>query len=107
MTTRVALLAGSLLLLGLVAPPPVSALPQATAAGKARLAGCNTVAYGGRTFVLYKTGVTCAFARRWVRTLNRTRRGPRGWTCSSGSRFRTGGFCQKGRRYQFGWHPGD
>jgi micrococcal nuclease len=56
--------------------------------------------------IVYANGVRCSFARRWVRRLKRTKRGPRGWSCSSGSNFTTGGFCQRGRR-NFGWHPAD
>jgi hypothetical protein len=68
-------------------------------------ARCGTVSYGGNTYVLYYRGMTCATARRRVRHVHRYRL-LRGWRCSSGSRFRTGGFCRRGTRY-FGWHPGD
>jgi hypothetical protein len=44
-------------------------------------------------------------ARRRVRHVHRYR-SLRGWRCSSGSRFRTGGYCSRARSY-FGWHPGD
>ena len=66
------------------------------------------VRYGGRSYVLYKRGVRCVFAKRWVRRLNRSRgrNKPAGFKCSSGSKFRTGGSCVRGNRV-FGWHPGD
>ena len=72
-------------------------------------AACNTVRYGGRAYVLYRTGrVGCTFAKRWVRRLNRSRGAskPPGWRCTSGSGYRTGGGCTRGSR-AFGWHPLD
>ena len=66
---------------------------------------CGSVSYGGRGYVLFYKGITCTSARRKVRHVHRYKR-LRGWTCSSGSNFRTGGFCRRGAR-QFGWHPGD
>jgi micrococcal nuclease len=56
--------------------------------------------------VVYANGVSCSFARTWIRRLRRTKRGPSGWRCSSGSNFTTGGHCQR-RRRNFGWHPAD
>jgi hypothetical protein len=76
---------------------------------EATAAACNSVRYDGRSYVLYRQGaVRCKFARKWVRRLHRSegRNEPAGWTCSSGSNFRTGGGCTKGRK-AFGWHPGD
>ena len=71
-------------------------------------ASCKTVRYGGRSYVLYRKGVRCTFAKRWVRRLARSggANKPRGFKCTSGSNFRTGGNCSKGSR-MFGWHPGD
>jgi hypothetical protein len=84
--------------------------PAAGGAGSppaaASAAGCSTVSYGGRTYVLYKRGVKCSWTRRWVKRVHRTKQGPRKWTCSSGSNFRTGGYCERGGKH-FGWHPGD
>jgi hypothetical protein len=84
--------------------------PAAGAAGAdAVAAACQSVRYGGRAYVLGKSRrVRCLFAKRWVRRLNRSRgdNSPPGWTCESGSNFRTGGSCSKGNRY-FGWHPYD
>jgi len=80
---------------------PAAFAPSATIA-----AACTSVSYGGRTYVMYRRGVSCAFARRWVRRLHYTKRGPRGWRCGSGSGYRTGGGCARGRQ-SFGWHPGD
>lgn len=57
-------------------------------------------------FVMYVTDVRCSFARRWIRSLRSGDGGPRGWDCSSGSKFRTGGYCERGQR-SFGWHPAD
>jgi hypothetical protein len=71
----------------------------------ARSAACGTVKYGGRTYVLYYRGIGCRSARRKVRHVHRYKRLP-GWKCSSGSNFRTGGYCERGQKH-FGWHPGD
>jgi hypothetical protein len=71
-------------------------------------ASCKTVRYGGRGYVLFRKNVRCLFAKRWVRRLNRSRGAnkPKGFKCTSGSKFRTGGQCVRGKRV-FGWHPGD
>jgi len=84
------------------------ALPSAAPASPpvATSAACQSVSYGGRTYVMYRQGVKCSYARRWVKRLHRTKRGPKRWDCSSGSNFRTGGYCERGSRH-FGWHPGD
>jgi len=66
---------------------PAAFAPSATIA-----AACTSVSYGGRTYVMYR--------------LHYTKRGPRGWRCGSGSGYRTGGGCARGRQ-SFGWHPGD
>jgi hypothetical protein len=82
---------------------------EAAAASDATAAACNSVRYDGRSYVMYRQGaVRCKFARKWVRRLHRSegQNEPSGWTCSSGSNFRTGGGCTKGRK-AFGWHPGD
>jgi hypothetical protein len=87
----------------------VQAGDPASEGAKATTAGCKTVHYGGRSYVLYRKGrVRCLFAKRWVRRLNRSRgdNSPPGWACESGTNFRTGGACSKGRR-AFGWHPAD
>jgi micrococcal nuclease len=57
-------------------------------------------------YIMYVDRVSCAWARGQIARLKRGGRGPRGWACSSGSRFRTGGYCQRGNRV-FGWHPAD
>jgi endonuclease YncB( thermonuclease family) len=77
----------------------------ASSSQPARAAACGSVAYGGRAYVLYYRGMSCRKARRRVRHVHRHKR-LRGWDCSSGSDFETGGYCQRGRRH-FGWHPGD
>lgn len=85
----------------------VAATAQPLAAPSvAVIAACSSVAYGGRTYIMYRRGVSCGFARRWVRRLHYTKRGPRGWRCGTGSGYRTGGGCARGGR-SFGWHPGD
>ena len=88
------------------------ALPSGATAARsdtdasATSARCQTVSYGGRTYVMYRNRVKCANSRRWIKRLHRTKRGPKGWNCGSGSNFRSGGNCSRGQRY-FGWHPGD
>lgn len=73
-----------------------------SSAGAAR---CRTVSYGGRTYILSYRGMRCAHARKRVRHVHRHKK-LRGWQCSSGSGYRTGGFCKRGERY-FTWHPVD
>jgi hypothetical protein len=55
---------------------------------------------------MYYKGLSCRSARRKVRHVH-THKRLRGWECSSGSGFRTGGYCQRTRTKYFGWHPGD
>ncbi len=72
------------------------------------VAACTSVKYDGRGYVMYRRGVSCTFARRWIKRLAASsgRRKPAGYACSSGSRFRGGGYCERGRRH-FGWHGGE
>ncbi len=79
--------------------------PNASSRPRALATRCGSVSYGGRGYVLYYARMGCAKARRRVRHVHRYKR-LRGWRCSSGTRFRTGGHCKRGGRY-FGWHPGD
>jgi len=69
---------------------------------------CSSVKVGGKSHLLYRRGVSCSYAKRWVRKLNATRgrSKPRGWSCSSGSKFRGGGYCAKGNKH-FGWYRGE
>jgi hypothetical protein len=87
------------------ASPPASA-GSAGGEEQASASRCGTVRYDGRTFILYYRGLSCRSARRKVRRVHNNER-LRGWACSSGSGFRTGGYCQRTRRKYFGWHPGD
>jgi hypothetical protein len=69
---------------------------------------CSSVKVGGKGHVLYRRGVSCSYAKRWVRKLRATRgrSKPRGFSCSSGSKFRGGGYCEKGNKH-FGWYRGE
>jgi hypothetical protein len=69
---------------------------------------CNVVKVSDRAFVMYRRGVPCTWSKRWVRRLaaSQGRNKPRGFTCSSGSKFRGGGYCERGSKH-FGWHSGD
>lgn len=69
---------------------------------------CTTVKYGGQARVLYRRGVSCAFAKRWINRMARSRGRsmPAGYRCSSGSAYRSGGYCERGNRH-FGWHTSD
>ena len=87
--------------LGPVASAPAARAPTAHAAS-----ACPSVAYAGRSYVLYRERVGCTFAKRWVRRLHSTGLGPRRWRCETGSDYATGGMCSRGRRL-FGWHPYD
>jgi hypothetical protein len=71
----------------------------------ASMARCGSVSYGGRTYVMGHVRISCPSARRKIRYVHRRKRLP-GWECESGTNFRTGGGCTRGRKY-FGWHPGD
>ena len=66
---------------------------------------CDTVSYGGRTYVLFYRRISCTSARRKVRYVHRHKR-LRGWRCGSATGFRTGGGCTRGSR-MFLWHPLD
>lgn len=96
-----ALVLAALALAALSAAPPSSPLGPAEAE-----AGCGSVAYRGRSYIMFRQNVGCRFAKLAIRRLATTGRKPRGYRCTSGSRFKTGGFCRDGAR-QFGWHPGD
>jgi hypothetical protein len=67
---------------------------------------CNVVKIRSRGNVLYRRGVSCSFARRWVERMaaTRGRSKPAGWACTSGDGFRLGGYCERGQSH-FGWHP--
>jgi hypothetical protein len=65
--------------------------------------GCTYVGYARRFYPMRKNGVSCDFARRWVRRLHARRAGPPGWRCASRSRYRVDGRCARGQRY-FNWH---
>jgi hypothetical protein len=69
---------------------------------------CNVVKVGDRAYVLYRRGVPCTWAKRWVRRLaaSQGRNKPSGFSCSSGSKFRGGGYCERGSKH-FGWHGGE
>jgi hypothetical protein len=69
---------------------------------------CNVVKVGDRAFVMYRRGVACTWSKRWVRRLaaSQGRNKPRGFSCSSGSKFRGGGYCERGSKH-FGWHGGE
>lgn len=87
-------------------PRALESIGVRNAAGaEAQAARCSSVSYGRRTYVLFHRRISCTSARRKVRHVHSHKR-LRGWRCSSGSGFRTGGFCQRGRK-TFGWHPGD
>ena len=85
----------------------VAAGTPAAADPVARASACSSITLGGRAFVFYKTGLRCSRAKELARYVHRTHRAPdRRWRCSSGSRYRTGGYCRRPGA-SFGWHPGD
>lgn len=69
---------------------------------------CNVVKVADRSYVMYRLDVPCTWAKRWVRRLesSRGRSKPPGFSCSSGSKFQRGGYCERGSKH-FGWHAGD
>jgi hypothetical protein len=68
---------------------------------------CNVVRLDGRTYVLYRQGVPCSWARRWIRLLADTHghRKPGGFSCTSGAGFRGNAWCERGSEH-FGWDSG-
>jgi hypothetical protein len=73
--------------------------------------GCTSVKVEGERLILLKNGVGCRFARHSIRRLAKTKgdEKPEGYKCSSGSKFRTGGYCEKkqNKNRNFSWHPAD
>ena len=102
MRFRLSLLAAVLLTFAALPAPAPAERGEGPAANAAR---CGTVSYGGRTYVMYHQRISCPSARRKIRYVHRHKRLP-GWRCESGTRFRTGGGCSRGRML-FGWHPAD
>jgi hypothetical protein len=103
---RLSLLVALVALIATFAAPPVSA--DQTRPRELNVAACNVVKINGRGFVLYRRGVSCSFAKRWAKRLASSsgRRKPAGYVCSSGSKYRGGGYCERGNRH-FGWHSGE
>lgn len=86
---------------------------QATVSGERQprdlgSSSCNLVKVGASRHVLYRHGVSCGPAKRWVKRLaaTRGRAKPRGWACSSGSAYRSSGYCER-RGKHFGWNRAD
>lgn len=72
--------------------------------------GCQVIYLGGQGYVFYRRGVTChGAAKLAVKVYQSGGRAPRGYKCTSGSRFTSGANCQarNGSGRSFGWHPGD
>lgn len=69
---------------------------------------CNVVKVSERAYVMYRLDVPCTWSKRWVRRLaaSRGRSKPAGFSCSSGSKFQGGGYCERGSKH-FGWHGGE
>jgi hypothetical protein len=69
---------------------------------------CNVVKVSERAHLLYRRDVPCTWSKRWIRRLAAThgRSKPRGFSCTSGTKFRGGGYCERGSKH-FGWHAGD
>jgi hypothetical protein len=101
--TRLALL---LLVALVLAVPAQASVGQPRTPQQLDSSSCNVVKIHSRGNVLYRRGVSCSFARRWVERMAATRgRGrPPGWSCTSGDGFRLGGYCERGAS-DFGWHP--
>ena len=68
---------------------------------------CTVVKVEGQAFVLYRQGVTCAWAKSWVRRLAASggKARPPGWSCTSGKKFRGNAWCERGEKH-FGWDDG-
>jgi hypothetical protein len=100
---RIALFA---LLLALCVPAAASAQDR-SAPRQLSSSSCTVVKVSGRNFVLYHQGVTCAWAKNWVRRLaaSHGRDKPAGWSCTSGRQFRANAWCERGGKH-FGWDDG-
>jgi hypothetical protein len=91
----------------------VCALPATALAGPSRTprqlssSSCTVVKLNGKAYVLYRQGVTCAWANNWVRKLSSShgRSKPAGWSCTSGLGFRGNAWCERGGKH-FGWDDG-
>jgi hypothetical protein len=68
---------------------------------------CTVVKVDGHAYVLYRQGVTCEWAKNWVRRLaaSHGRAKPAGWSCTSGLRYRGNAWCERGGKH-FGWDDG-
>ncbi len=97
-------------LLALTALVAVLCVPAAVQADSDRgprqldSSSCITAEIGGKSFVLFRHHVSCSYAKRWARKVaaTRGRSKPRGWQCTSGNKFRSIGYCQRGSKH-FGW----
>jgi hypothetical protein len=89
------------------------ALPAVATAGTERAprqlssSSCTVVKLDGHAYVLYRQGVTCAWAKDWVRKLaaSHGRAKPGGWSCTSGAKYRGNAWCERGEKH-FGWDDG-
>ena len=82
------------------------ASPAVPNAGKR---GCATINLGGPK-IFTKHNMRCEKAKRKAERVYRTRgdHEPRNFSCTSGSNFEDGGFCQHDSKDKyFGWHPAD
>ena len=106
MARRLVVMALVAMLAGVVAP---AAGAQKRGDGNSQRAQasrkCQQVILSGRAYVLYYQRMSCRSARRRVRRVRRDKY-LAGWECSSGSGYRSGGYCSRGRQL-FGWHPYD
>ena len=87
------------------------AVPTSAVSGPERDSklGCDVINLGGPK-IFSKHNMRCAKAQRKARRVYESRGAhePRNFSCSSGSNFRDGGFCQHDSKDKyFGWHPAD
>ena len=87
--------------------PAVAAAAPERAPRQLSSSSCTVVKLNGKAFVLYRQGVTCAWAKNWVHKLSSShgRAKPAGWSCTSGLKFRGNAWCERGDRH-FGWDDG-
>ncbi len=89
-----------------VASPVAVASPESSDAGKR---SCNTINLGGPR-VFTKHNMRCEKAKQKATRVYKTNGAhePRNFSCTSGSNFEEGGFCEHvSEDKYFGWHPGD
>jgi hypothetical protein len=91
----------------LCALPAVAVADGSRAPRQLSSSSCTVVKVNGGSYVLYRQGVSCVWAKNWVRKLAASggKAKPAGWTCTSGAKYRGNAWCERGDKH-FGWDDG-